>query len=147
MPEVKEMLAAYRGEIPLRMIPPQPRQAMSELFSQASVLVLPSVEDGFGLVIGQAMACGIPVIASMNTGGPDIITTEVDGMLVPARDARALGDALTLAYEHPAKLEAMGVAARATLERAGGWTAYGDSVIRACLSVRARLSTPLACAM
>lgn len=139
-PEMAEMIAGYRGDIPMKLVPPQPRSAMSHLFSQASVVVLPSVEDGFGLVIPQAMACGVPVIASRNTGGPDVIADGVNGFLVPARDANALQGALTRAYEDPESLKAMGIAARATLERAGGWRAYGDAMVRACVAARGRQS-------
>ena len=141
-PEVERIVAAYRGDIPLRMVPPQPRSAMRDLYAQASVFVLPSVEDGFGLVIPQAMSCGVPVIASVNTGGPDIITDGVNGLLVPACDTKALQSALTFAYEHPEALKAMGVAARATLERAGGWNAYGDAMVHACVAAREGRSRP-----
>ncbi|MGC1342969.1 MAG: glycosyltransferase family 4 protein, partial [Candidatus Binataceae bacterium] len=44
------------------------RAQLAEHYSQASALVLPSIEDGFGLVMAQAMACGVPVIATTNTG-------------------------------------------------------------------------------
>ena len=66
-PESKRLLGAYRGTIPISMVPPQPRARLKELYSNASVLVLPSIEDGFGLVIGQALACGTP--ASPNDHG------------------------------------------------------------------------------
>jgi glycosyltransferase involved in cell wall biosynthesis len=51
---------------------PHPQTELSNIMSQSHVLVLPSIEDGFGMVITQAMACGCPVISSINTGGPDI---------------------------------------------------------------------------
>jgi phosphatidylinositol alpha 1,6-mannosyltransferase len=80
----------------------------------------------------------------MNTGGPDVITHGVNGLLVPACDANALRDALTFVYEHPEALKAMGVAARATLEKAGGWSAYGEAMVRACVVARDGRSRPRA---
>ena len=79
--ETRTMLAPYRGEY--RLQPPVARHQLRDLYSQASLLVLPSIEDGFGLVIAQAMACGVPVIATTNTGGPDVIDNGVNGFIVP----------------------------------------------------------------
>ena len=127
--DVQPMLAAYRGRIPISVVPPQPRSMLSQLYSSASVLVLPSIEDGFGLVIGQALACGTPVIASTHTGGPDVIEEGVNGLIVPAGDAEMLKEALTRMYENPQLLDEMGRQARRGVERARGWGQYGDGVV------------------
>ncbi len=129
--ESKELLNRYRGTIPISFVPPQPRSALKQLYSNASVLVLPSIEDAFGLVIGQALACGTPVIATTHTGGPDVIDDGVNGFIVPPGDAGALENALTRAYENRQMLASMGVEARRRVERARGWGAYGDGVIAA----------------
>jgi starch synthase len=127
--ESKELLHRYRGTIPVSLVPPQPRSALKQLFSNASVLVLPSIEDAFGLVIGQALACGTPVIATTHTGGPDVIDSGMNGFIVPPGDTVALRDALTTAYENRAMLARMGDEARRRVERARGWGDYGDGVI------------------
>lgn len=127
--ESKELLARYRGTIPLSVMPPQPRSRL--LYSDGSVLVLPSIEDGFGLVIGQALACGMPVIATTHTGGPDVIEEGVTGFIVPPGDVGALQGALTKAYEDRAKLAAMGREARLRVEQARGWGEYGDRIVAA----------------
>ena len=129
--ETRPFLSAYRGRIPISIVPPQPRSLLSELYSKASVLVLPSIEDGFGLVIGQALACGTPVIASTHTGGPDVIKEGVNGLIVPAGDAETLKEALTRTYDNPEMLAEMGRQARLRVERARGWGEYGDGVVAA----------------
>jgi glycosyltransferase involved in cell wall biosynthesis len=101
---------------------------MRDLYSQASVLVLPSVEDGFGLVIGQAMACGVPVIATTNTGGPDLITDGVDGFIVPVRDAGAIRERLEHLYRNPDIRVAMGRAALDKVRSLNGWAEYARQV-------------------
>jgi glycosyltransferase involved in cell wall biosynthesis len=101
------------------------------LYSDGSVLVLPSIEDGFGLVIGQALACGIPVIATTHTGGPDVLEEGVNGFIVPPGDVDALQGALTTAYENRETLAEMGREARRRVEQARGWGAYGDGVVAA----------------
>ncbi|MBI2059623.1 MAG: glycosyltransferase family 4 protein [Nitrospirae bacterium] len=72
--------------------PPVPQEKLRDLYRSSAVLVLPSVQDGFGMVILEAMACGCPVIASTHTGGPDVIRDGENGYVVPPRDAEALAD-------------------------------------------------------
>jgi alpha-maltose-1-phosphate synthase len=121
----------YKSTVPIRQVPAQPRNMMRDLYSSASVLVLPSVEDGFGLVIPQAMACGVPVIATRNTGGPEIIIHKQNGLLVEARDAPQLRDAILELYENPVLLKEMGRQARSTIESMGGWRSYGEGFVTA----------------
>ncbi len=127
--ESKELLDRYRGAIPISMVPPLPRSQLKQLYSSASVLVLPSIEDAFGLVIGQALACGTPVIATTHTGGPDLIEHGVNGFIVPPGNATALEGALTTAYENREKLAEMGAEARRRTEGARGWGQYADGVL------------------
>jgi glycosyltransferase involved in cell wall biosynthesis len=134
--ESRALLAPYAGEY--RLHPPVPRAQLRDLYSQASVLVLPSVEDGFGLVIAQAMACGVPVIATTHTGGPDLITDGRDGFIVPPRNAAAIADRLHFLYNHPHERAAMGQAALEKVRSLGGWADYAERVVR---TYRSRLST------
>jgi len=114
-----------RYDVPIRHYGPLPRDRLAELFSQSSVLVLPSIEDGFGLVILEALASGIPVICSVNTGGPDVIRDGQEGFIVPIRDVAALRERLSYLYRHEQVRRRMGDAARA---RALDFSeeAYGD---------------------
>jgi glycosyltransferase involved in cell wall biosynthesis len=130
-PESETLLKRYTGSIPLTRVPAQPRRELKNLYSSASVLVLPSIEDGFGLVISQALACGTPVIATTHSGGPDVIEHGVNGFVVPPRDPRALADALTRIHDEPSLLDQMRVEARRRVERARGWSQYGDGIVDA----------------
>jgi alpha-maltose-1-phosphate synthase len=130
-PESQVFLDRYRGPIPLTRVPPQSRAQLKELYSSASVVVLPSIEDGFGLVIGQALACGTPVIATTHTGGPDVIEDGINGLIVPPRDSRALAAALARLHDDPATLAAMRSEARRRVEQARGWGQYGDGMVSA----------------
>jgi glycosyltransferase involved in cell wall biosynthesis len=96
---------------------------LNQYYSQASVLVLPSLIDGFGLVVVEAMACGIPVIVTVNTGASDIITDGVEGFIIPIRDVEALKDKLEWCYSHPQELAEMGRAARRKAEELN-WGLY-----------------------
>lgn len=68
-------------------------ELLREMLSN-DVLVLPSLHEGFGLVIGEAMAQGLAVITTPNTAGPDLITDGVDGFIVPVRSADAIAGKL-----------------------------------------------------
>ncbi|MDZ7363255.1 MAG: glycosyltransferase family 4 protein [candidate division KSB1 bacterium] len=62
--------------------------------SAADFLVLPSLSEGYGLVVLEALACGTPVIASRAGGIPEILTSDDFGILVPPRDSEALARAM-----------------------------------------------------
>jgi len=101
-------------------------EALASIMGSSHVLVLPSIEDGFGLVMGQAMACGCPVIASTNTGGSDLFTDGAEGFIVPIRDAAAIADRLQNLIDTPGLQQQLSTAALARVQRLGGWKQYGD---------------------
>jgi starch synthase len=76
------------------------------------VLVFPSLFEGFGLVILEAMSQGTPVITTSHTAGPDFIEDGVDGFIVPIRSAEAIAAKLDLFASDPLRLHAMKLAAR-----------------------------------
>ena len=96
-----------------------PRTDLLEVMKQADLFVLPSVAEGFGLVIGEAMACGVPVLTTTNTGGPELITDGVEGWCVPAHDVESLVERIEWAYTHRDELYQMGQVARLRAEQ---WT-------------------------
>ena len=104
-----------------------PQLQLKDLLSRSHVLVLPSIDDGFGMVMNQAMACGCPVIASTHTGGPDLITEGQDGFLVPIRDPEAILNRLQQLADDPALQREMGANALSKVKTAGGWEQYGDN--------------------
>ena len=98
-----------------------------QVYHSADVFVLPSLIEGFGLVILEAMASGLPVITTPNTGGRDIITDGVDGFIIPVRDTEILKQYLTFLYKHPDERIKMGIAARETAERYS-WDRYYEEI-------------------
>jgi glycosyltransferase involved in cell wall biosynthesis len=102
-----------------------PHTELPALLAQCDVLAFPSFFEGFALVILEAMACGLPVITTDATAGPDIITHGQDGWIVRVGDDGALRAALDECLSHPARVAEAGIAARATAERFT-WDAYGD---------------------
>jgi glycosyltransferase involved in cell wall biosynthesis len=66
------------------------------LMLQSDVLVLPSLSEGFGLVVTEALACGLPVIVTPNVGASDLVKDGREGFVVPICSAEALADRLAL---------------------------------------------------
>ena len=126
--EGRVLLERYRGRY--RYTGHVPRDQLFRYYSQGSVLVLPSLEEGMAAVQGQAMACGVPVIATANAGAEDLFIHGIEGFIVPARDSQAIREKVLYLYEHPAARDAM---ARAAMDRARslrGWEDYGERLIR-----------------
>ncbi|HXN12299.1 MAG TPA: glycosyltransferase family 4 protein [Candidatus Acidoferrales bacterium] len=122
--EMRPIMAKYEGRF--RYLGAVARAELHKHYSQASVLVLPSIEEGLALVQAQAMACGVPVIATENTGAADLFTDGMEGFIVPIRDAGAIREKLLTLYENPTMREQMGEAALARVRKIGGWNDYGE---------------------
>jgi glycosyltransferase involved in cell wall biosynthesis len=91
-------------------------EALAALYREADVLAFPSLSDGFGLVILEAMASGLPVVASDHSAGPDVIRDGQDGFVVPAGDAGALAERLAWLQDRPEARVELGRSARARVE-------------------------------
>jgi glycosyltransferase involved in cell wall biosynthesis len=106
-----------------------PQTELKTIMSRSHVLVLPSVQDGFGMVMAQAMACACPVIASRNTGGEDLFDDGDEGFIVPIRDVNALAERLQQLADKPEQRAAMGKRALARVQSLGGWSSYGEKAM------------------
>ncbi len=127
LPEAVPLLKRYEGVFRYAGRPAT-KAEVRDLYRQATVFVLPSVEDGFGLVLKEAMACGTPIIASTNSGGPDLIEEGREGFVVPIRSPEALRERIAYFQDHPAMAREMGQSASEAARRTD-YAFYGDQVI------------------
>jgi glycosyltransferase involved in cell wall biosynthesis len=88
-----------------------------DLYQRISVYVQPSVTEGFGIEIVEAMAHGRPVIASEGAGASEVLTHGEDGFVVPRRDPDAIAKHLEWFKNHPDKIAEMGSNAREKAKR------------------------------
>jgi alpha-maltose-1-phosphate synthase len=113
----------------VRHLPPCSADELRRRYQSADVFVFPSFFEGFGLVLLEAMACGLPVLASERTAAPDFVTAE-NGSVVPAGDVEAWISALVTAAENRDRLPVMKSAAReAAVEHS--WSRYRQAVSNA----------------
>ena len=89
-----------------------PHGDLMKLYQQVDVFVLPSLADGFGMVVTEAMSQNVPVIASENCCGPDIITHMKDGWIVPAGEPQMLANQLIWCLNHKTEVATAGENAR-----------------------------------
>ena len=119
-------MAPIRAQDRVTFTGPLGREAVASEMQRAAALVLPSVSDeSFGMVLVEAMACGIPVIASDIGGIPTVVDHGKNGLLVPPRDARALADAIQRVLDNPAFAQRLGAEGR---RRAVGDYAWSSRV-------------------
>ncbi len=98
-------LRALAGELGLgqavRFTGALPDDQLAQLYRQADVFCLPSVQEGFGIVFLEAMACGLPVVATRSAAIPEVVPDRAAGLLVPPSDPPALAGALTELLQSP----------------------------------------------
>jgi len=125
--EMKPFFKKYEGKF--RCIGHIPQKDLYKHYSQGSVFVLNSIDDGFGYVIPQAMACGLPVICTTNTGGPDVVREGKDGFIIPIRNVEALKNKLMYLFENPGICRQMGQSAKERVAEGFTWDDYGERMI------------------
>jgi glycosyltransferase involved in cell wall biosynthesis len=109
--------------------PPRSHREALSLMSRCDILVLPSIVEGRALVLQEAMACGLPIIASTNTGADDLIVPDETGFLVPIRNPRAIAEAILRLADDRDLLEYMSEHSRRKASEYT-WSRYTNQIIQ-----------------
>lgn len=115
-PQLEKQIAELGLQQHVRLCGPVTYQEIAQLLSQADIAVQPSVwtkrgqREGIPVALMEAMATGVPVIASRLSGIPELVQDGCCGLLVPPRDSVALADAMERLARDPQLRQAMGVA-------------------------------------
>lgn len=112
-----------------------PVEDVTKVYQNSSIFVLSSRFEGFGLVLVEAMACGLPVVSFDSPAGPDeIITDGVDGILVPSGDVHVMAEKLMALMADEELRKRLGQQARRSAKRydmktiASQWTTLFEKV-------------------
>ena len=90
----------------------QPQHALAEYYNRSAALIIPSTDEGLGLVGVEAALCETPVVAYASGGLTDVVKDGATGWLVPAGDVAALAHAIDGVVDRPPKARALGFAGR-----------------------------------
>jgi len=104
-----------RGRVDLR--PSVSAEGLLEAYQTSDVFVFPSLAEGFGHVLLEAMACGLPIVSTTRTAARDLVRPGVEGFLVEPGSVSAIVTAVEQFLSHPEWLETMGQAARRRAEQ------------------------------
>jgi starch synthase len=111
-----------------------PYSEVLRVMQESDVLVLPSLSDAFGLVVLEAMACGLPVIVTPNTGASELIQDGLEGFVVPICSAEAIAEKLEVLHRDRDRLVEMSHQAQATAAK-NSWDNYRANWIRVIKSL------------
>ena len=104
-------------------------EQLVRLYNRATLLVAPSLYEGFGLPAAEAMACGTPVIATTGGAFPEVIEHGETGWLVPAGDSRALADAVRLLMDDADLRERLGRAGQRSVRERFSWRKTAEETL------------------
>jgi starch synthase len=114
--DIKPFLKSYGGSTVTLTGALSPRELVNQ-YHAANIFIHPSPNEGLGLVLLEAMACGLPVIATDRSGAGDCVSHGKDGLIIPARSVNELAEAIWWCFRHRQELPAMGKAARQKIEQ------------------------------
>lgn len=116
-----------------RWIPSLPHHKVLEEMRNHDILIFPSLFEGFGLVILEAMAQGLPVITTSNTGAPDVIQNGREGFIIPIRSVEAIVNSIESLDSDRHLLEQMGILSQQKAMNLS-WNSYSRKIVDSILN-------------
>jgi len=129
-PEIASILKQY-PDSPISVKGPFPQSSLPQYYSQGSVFCMASLQEGLAMVIPQALSCGLPVIATANSGAAELVEEGRTGFVIPAGNVDALKEKLLLFYENPQLTADLAINLRTTTKVDLSWARYGDQIVKA----------------
>jgi glycosyltransferase involved in cell wall biosynthesis/2-polyprenyl-3-methyl-5-hydroxy-6-metoxy-1,4-benzoquinol methylase len=114
---------------------------LPEYFHSADLFCLPSLQEGLALVLAEAMATGLPIVATANTGAAEFVREGIDGFVIPPADVNALTEAIQRCTSDREALSQMGESAAMHIQEFS-WDRYGESIFATYASVLAKKVEP-----
>lgn len=122
----REAGVADRLDVPGRV----PTEELVALYRRATIVVVPSRYEGFGLPAVEAMACSAPVVACRAGALPEVVEAAGGGVLVPRDDPKAMAAAIAGLLSDPERRRELGARARPRVEATFGWERVAEATSR-----------------
>jgi glycosyltransferase involved in cell wall biosynthesis len=123
---IEQLVARLNGKEFITFTGRIPDEAFAAYYARATMAVIPSIYEGFGLPAGEAMACRVPVISTTGGALPEVVGDV--GILVKPGDAKVLEDAIIDLLDHPEKRERLAEAGYERVKRLFTWHACAKQV-------------------
>jgi len=124
--DFKQIIKKYLNIKNIKFIKKQNQERLKFFYNIADLFVLCSIEEGLAMVQAQAMACGLPVICTTNTGGSEFIDDGINGYVIPIRNINILMHKIKILYNDTDKLQEMSKNAYIKANSELSWKKYGD---------------------
>jgi glycosyltransferase involved in cell wall biosynthesis len=134
LPECQPLLATLGSRV--ESLGPLPQSELPRFYRKGDVFVFPTLQDGFGMVLTQAKAAGLPILATTNCAARDLLRDNVEGWILPIRDANAFVERLNWCHQHRAELEGM-VRSTTLTDNVIDWSSVATDFERICIDAGA----------
>ncbi len=128
--DIYPLIKKYYKNKNINFIKPIKQNKLINFYNSSDLFISCSIEEGLSMVQAQAMACGLPVVCTTNTGGDEIIDQNKSGYILPIRNIDILKEKINYFYNNPEIRIAMG---KNALEKANNflsWENYGKKMIK-----------------
>ncbi len=125
--ETRKLIDQLNIEKHLKFVSGIETEELVKLYAEATLVVVPSIFEGFGLPAGEAMACGIPIISTDGGALPEVVGQ--CGVIVPTRDDKAIAMAIDNLLANPDKRSRLGRRARARIVELFSWEATAEHMV------------------
>jgi len=127
--EMKSVIRPYLSNSKIKFLGRKQQKTLCNFYTNSSIFVINSIEEGLAMVQAQALACGLPVICTTNSGGEDIIDHNKDGFVCKIRDVEDLKKKILIFYEDKKTLIEFSKSASKKGKNFLSWNDYGKKII------------------
>jgi glycosyltransferase involved in cell wall biosynthesis len=128
-PCIKSILNIILFNPNIKFFKPVPQKKLMWFYNQSNAFVLPSLEEGMPTVLLQAMACSLPIICSINSGGGDLISSSEGGFVLNSITIEEIKKSILYIYENIENAKIMGKNNLKKIQNNYTWDNYGSNII------------------
>ncbi len=133
--DFKKIIKNFKNINNIKFIKKQKQSNLKSFYNNADIFVQCSIEEGLAVVQLQAMACGLPVICTENTGGAEIVDDGINGFVIPIKNIDILKEKILYLYNNNNKLKEMSLNAHEKAKSNLSWENYGNKIINTYLKL------------
>ena len=120
----------YKNNKNIKYFKNQKEGNLKDFYNFSDIFVSSSLEDGFSMVQLQAMACGLPIITTHNTGASELINEGEEGFVIPIKDIDLLKDKINILYKDEKLRDEMSKKSYLKAKNNLSWDHYGEKIIK-----------------